>query len=302
MSKMHKMTLACVAILFGGCSASNAYVDYSQFSAFSAKPGASGGEGAEELGVVTAESSGFMWSSCDGLVTEALQQLSNKATLRGGNSIYEVRFEDDDGKFVIDPTCVQEWGWVMFYPALLFPIPQTVTVKATAARISDGSRQGATMLSSRQRDRTVEDALGERTVRLKSPGIKCASLPISPLGISGDVAKLIDEVLLGELQGAGFEALGSDDINAMLGLEQLKDAVACDAASCMTEIGGALGVEYLISGKVGALDSAKLLTLKLIDVRQAKVLARANGQIESEAGLPDLTNRLVDDLVRQSGL
>jgi|TARA_B100001964_G_C14107993_1_gene542455 hypothetical protein len=127
-------------------------------------------------------------------------------------------------------------------------------------------------------------------------------LPISALGISEDVAKLLDEVLLGELQGAGFEALGSDDINAMLGLEQLKDAVACDAASCMTEIGGALGVDYLITGKIGLLDSAKLLTVKLIDVRQAKVLARANGQSSSEAGLTKVANKLVADLVRQSGL
>ena len=256
--------------------------------------------GAEELGDVDARLSGFVWSSCDAMVSEVLDELQKKSSMRGGNAIAEVRFEDEEGNDVIDPTCVQQWGWLLFYPAFLLPVTKTAVARAQAINIPISGPAVTENRSSREA--FVDSALLERQVRLQTPGIKCASLPISPLGISGNVAKLIDEVLLGELQGAGFEALGSDDINAMLGFEQLKDAVACDAASCMTEIGGALGVDYLVSGKVGTLGSAKLLTLKLIDVRQARVLARTNGQSESEANLPELANRLVADLVRQSGL
>ena len=300
MNGMHRSLFGCALMVSLGCTASHAYIDYSKFSAFAGEPGSNGLASAQGLGPLHAEVSSFVWSSCDDMVSELLEELRNKSTMRGGNAIAEIRFEDHEGNYVMDPTCVQEWGWVFLYPAFLLPVTKTVVARAQAVQVATSvAPVNAGALS---REAQIDSVLMEQNIRLQNPGIKCASLPISPLGISGNVARLIDEVLLGELQGAGFEALGSDDINAMLGLEELKDAVACDAASCMTEIGGALGVDYLVSGKVGALDSAKLLALKLIDVRQARVLARANGQCDSEADLPELANRLVDDLVRQSGL
>ena len=40
--------------------------------------------------------------------------------------------------------------------------------------------------------------------------------------------------------------------------------------SCLVEIGGALGVDYLVSGSVGKLGDAFVIILKLMDVHEAK--------------------------------
>ena len=296
----HKLMFALIVWMCSACTTSTAYLDYKPMGALTGSP--RGALAAQDLGEVSVDSRSFFWTDCKSMARSAMRTLLGQAKSRGGNAIYNVRFLDEDGRRVVEPACVNEWGWLAGYflsVVYVLPIPQTVQARAIATNIPNWDGQDTSMLMASS---VGSSPLGLYTGKLRNPGLKCASLPISALGISEDVAKLLDEVLLGELQGVGFEALGSDDINAMLGLEQLKDAVACDAASCMTEIGGALGVDYLITGKIGLLDSAKLLTVKLIDVRQAKVLARANGQSSSEAGLTKVANELVADLVRQSGL
>ena len=296
----HKLFVVLTLWLCSACTTSTAYLDYKTMGALTNSPQSS--LRAEDLGQVSFEDRNFFWKDCKSMARKAMRSMLMQARVRGGNAIHNVRFVNKDGAEVLKPTCVNQWGWIAgYFTAVVYvlPFPQKIQARAVATRIPNWDGRDTTALTN---PGSGMAPTGLYTSQLRNPGLKCASLPISALGISDDVAKLLDEVLLGELQGAGFEALGSDDINAMLGLEQLKDAVACDAASCMTEIGGALGVDYLITGKIGLLDSAKILTVKLIDVRQAKVLARANGQSSSEAGLTKVANKLVADLVRQSGL
>ena len=77
-------------------------------------------------------------------------------------------------------------------------------------------------------------------------------MPLKAVEIDDSVSFIMDEILLAELQNSGFEAIGPDDINAMLGFEKVKDAVGCDEISCVVEIGSALGVDYLAAGNVAA--------------------------------------------------
>ncbi|MEE8409795.1 MAG: hypothetical protein V3T05_09335, partial [Myxococcota bacterium] len=76
--------------------------------------------------------------------------------------------------------------------------------------------------------------------KIKQEGLKCAAMPLAAPGIAEEIAFIMDEVLLTELQRAGFEAIGPDDINALVGFERVKDAVGCDDATCIAEIGNAL--------------------------------------------------------------
>lgn len=139
--------------------------------------------------------------------------------------------------------------------------------------------------------------------RIKNDKTRCAAMPLQALSVSADMVKVIDEFVLSELQGVGFEAIGNDDISVMLGFEKTKDAMGCDDASCAAEIGGALGVDYIVAGKVSTLGSAPVLTLKLVDVRNSRVLARSNRTGSgSESGLPTLVAEAVQELVAQSGL
>lgn len=138
---------------------------------------------------------------------------------------------------------------------------------------------------------------------LKKPGTKCAAVPLKATDIPQQVAFIMDELLLTELQQSGFEAIGPEDINAMVGFEKVKDAVGCDDAGCIAELGNALGVDYLVAGNVASLNKATVVTLKIIDVRNTKVLARANRMGDGGQGsLPRMIGEAVQELIERSSL
>jgi len=139
--------------------------------------------------------------------------------------------------------------------------------------------------------------------KIATPGLRCAAMPLRAKEL-GDIGFIVDELVLTELQHSGFEAIGPDDINSILGFDKVKTAVGCDDASCVAEIGNALGVDYLVAGSVALLEGSVVLTLKFVDVKNAKVLARVN-KVGSSAGtkeLPRLVNDAVRDLVESSKL
>ena len=56
-------------------------------------------------------------------------------------------------------------------------------------------------------------------------------------------------VLAKSVANLGYEVLAPSDIQAMIGLERMKDLVGCENdSSCLTELGGALGADLLIGG------------------------------------------------------
>jgi hypothetical protein len=144
--------------------------------------------------------------------------------------------------------------------------------------------------------------VGERRTTAKK-GLKCAALPLKVAAPTGALDGILNELLLTELQQSGFEAIGLEDINAMLGFEKTKEAAGCDDSQCVVEIGHALGVDYLAAGNVAAIEGSFVLTLKLMDVRQSKVLARVNRTGDGgQKGLPAMLAAAVQDLVAQSKL
>jgi hypothetical protein len=138
---------------------------------------------------------------------------------------------------------------------------------------------------------------------IKFPGTKCAAMPLRASSVSKDVTFIVDELLLTELQQAGFEAVGPDDINAMVGFEKTKETVGCDEASCVAELGSALGVEYLVVGNLATLEGSIVLTVKLIDVKHARVLARANRMAEGgKSALPRIIAEAVQEMVQHADI
>src|SRR5690349_3537294 len=72
---------------------------------------------------------------------------------------------------------------------------------------------------------------------------KLAVIPLRTSRVDPTVAELLDELLVSELgRRSGVQVIGASDINALLGLEKMKEAVGCDDVACAAEIGGALGV------------------------------------------------------------
>jgi hypothetical protein len=139
--------------------------------------------------------------------------------------------------------------------------------------------------------------------QLRGTGLKCAAMPLRTKDMKAQMAFVMDELVLSELQQAGFESIGPDDINALIGFEKTKQAIGCDDMACATELGNALGVNYLVAGSVALVEGSVVLTLKLLDTRNPRVLARSNKVAEGgQKNMPRVIAEAVQDLVERSGL
>jgi uncharacterized protein (TIGR02145 family) len=96
----------------------------------------------------------------------------------------------------------------------------------------------------------------------------------------------------------GYEVLAWDDVRKMLEHTAGAKAVGCEDDGCLSEIGGALGVEYLVAGNIGGLGTSYTMTVKLIDIGKAKTLARESEVVVGDIGgllgkIPGMVQRLL---------
>lgn len=121
-----------------------------------------------------------------------------------------------------------------------------------------------------------------------SKRVKLAVMDLGGFGLEEGQRALLSEVAL-TAAGASkrIETIGRSDIAAMLGFEKQKQMMGCgDDFSCIAEVGGALGVEYMITGSVGAIGELHRVDVKLVEVRKARVAARAGETVSG--GVEDL--------------
>jgi len=109
----------------------------------------------------------------------------------------------------------------------------------------------------------------------KKPGLAVMDVR-SVQGVQAGTATLITDILVTEVSGTRrFDVVASADISNLLGLEKQKQLLQCgEDSSCLAELGGALGVDYLLSGSVGLLGSRLRISLSLQNVKRARVVAR----------------------------
>ncbi len=95
-------------------------------------------------------------------------------------------------------------------------------------------------------------------------------------GVQPGTATILTAILVDDAARAGFDAISQADVSAMIGFEKQKKMLGCsEDSSCLAEIGGALGVEYVLSGQVGQIGSRYHLSFQLLDARKARVVGRA---------------------------
>jgi TolB-like protein len=96
---------------------------------------------------------------------------------------------------------------------------------------------------------------------------------------------LLSEVALTEAASfRGFDTVGRSDIQSLLGLERQRQLLGCsEDAACLAEIGGALGVDYLLVGSVGRIGALLRLDLKLVEARKARVVGRVGTSLDQQA-------------------
>ncbi len=122
----------------------------------------------------------------------------------------------------------------------------------------------------------------------------------------GDASKLLTESVVEELREtqAFSRVVTSAEMEAVLGLERQKQLLSCDQQSCMTELAGALGVDYLIIGTVGRLGKSYLLIVKMLEMRSGRVVAsfKQRAPVQDKAVLLDIAELAVKALVRDGKL
>ncbi len=122
-------------------------------------------------------------------------------------------------------------------------------------------------------------------LKVAPEGTKAAVVDLKPHGVDGAIAQNLTELLTLELKK--FEGLGvisREEIKTMLRFQAEKSALSCDDdTSCLVEIGGALGVDYLVTGSVGKLGDSFVVTLKLMDVHRATVASRVSESVRADA-------------------
>ncbi|RJO63368.1 MAG: hypothetical protein C4523_20555 [Myxococcales bacterium] len=83
-------------------------------------------------------------------------------------------------------------------------------------------------------------------------------------------------------KNSGRSAVSDADINTILAGEEKKQRCGVDGASCIAEIGSALGVPEVVSGDLGRLGDYWILNLRRINVRTAQAEARVSRQIRGD--------------------
>jgi TolB-like protein len=120
-------------------------------------------------------------------------------------------------------------------------------------------------------------------------GTSAAVLDLKPFDVKPGLAKSLTQLLSLELKKfKGLSVISRDEIKTMLRYESEKQVLQCkDDTSCLVEIGGALGVDFLVSGSIGKLGDTYVLSLKLMDINEAKVVQRVAESFKgAEAHLP----------------
>jgi TolB-like protein len=125
--------------------------------------------------------------------------------------------------------------------------------------------------------------------------------------VSKEVAQAAGEQLVVALAETGkFDVITKGDVKAILGYEAQAQLLGCGEASCMVDLGGALGAAYLVSGSLARLGGQLQLVLSLIDVSKATVGRRVALPAAGDGALPqaarEAVQKLTGEVVPESGV
>ena len=73
--------------------------------------------------------------------------------------------------------------------------------------------------------------------------------------------KTLDDYLAGTVRDQGFEVTTPSQVSDVLSLERQRQLLGCSDSGCLAELGGALGVDAIVSPSLAVLDQNVVLTL-----------------------------------------
>ncbi|MEM6731405.1 MAG: PEGA domain-containing protein [Myxococcota bacterium] len=153
--------------------------------------------------------------------------------------------------------------------------------------------------SANEEDERVEAAALPIASPFTSGGSSADSdlIPVAIMNLQGSEG--IDETLITSLSGViseeldqlgAFRPITTEEIRQMLEFEASKQSLGCSDMSCLAEIGGALGVDYIITGTVASVTGSYLIQLQLTDIKRAKSVERVAREYQGD--LPGLVEEM----------
>ena len=107
-------------------------------------------------------------------------------------------------------------------------------------------------------------------------------------GIDATVTGPLTDAIASELGFRGFfQVLTQRDMATMLSVERQKQLMGCsdNASECFSELSGAVGARFVMSGSLARLGDAYQLTLSTLDTQKAQPLGRATRVAKDLAAL-----------------
>ena len=118
-------------------------------------------------------------------------------------------------------------------------------------------------------------------------------------GIDESVGGLLNETIISKLDASQrfSTIISGSDMRDMIDLEAQKSALGCEQDSCLAELGGALGVPYMMVSNLGRFGGQFILNIKIVSVEEAKVLGRVNKILKDEAAVLSALPGALQDVV-----
>jgi hypothetical protein len=117
---------------------------------------------------------------------------------------------------------------------------------------------------------------------------KIATLQLEGSGVPAEMVETATILVPTEVRRARPDAqvMSADDVRSLL-LHQKSKVVAgaCGNESCMFDLGGALGADEIVAGRLGRLGDTWVLELRRVDVKKVRSLGSATRAVRSAEGL-----------------
>jgi len=136
-----------------------------------------------------------------------------------------------------------------------------------------------------------------------APGTGKMRLAVLDFTLAGsahpDLARVLSDGAARGAEGSDLVIVTQGEVVAVLGLDRLRQLLGCGDDRCLSETSRALDAERLLSGSLTILERTALLTVRLIDTREGRTLARASTSLldATEKELVDGARRLAFEVI-----
>ena len=105
-------------------------------------------------------------------------------------------------------------------------------------------------------------------VAVPASAAKIVVFPPTPgAGLSAREAAVLTDAVAAAASRAGHDVVTPEQLQSLLGLDAFKQLAGCDAGSCVSEVGDALGADAVVNVSVGTAGQSVLVTLKRTDTK-----------------------------------